>query len=130
MIEEVAELLALLRRDLAVVLLTGRPVRTQRSTMAWLEQHGVRWDLLVMRHFGDHTAARDFKQSVLTELRAYGFDLRLAFEDDPRNAAMFRDEGVPCLYIHSGYYDFIGPEPAMVGEEELPPEEDSPSPSG
>ena len=34
-----------------------------------------------------------------------GFELRLAFEDDRRNVEMFRAEGIPCLYIHSGYYD-------------------------
>ena len=31
--------------------------------------------------------------------------LDLAFEDDRRNLEMFRAEGVPCVYIHSGYYD-------------------------
>ena len=36
---------------------------------------------------------------------AFGFDLRLAFEDDRRNVEMFRAEGIPCLYVHSGYYD-------------------------
>ena len=35
----------------------------------------------------------------------YGFELRLAFEDDRRNVDMFHAEGVPCVYIHSGYYD-------------------------
>ncbi len=29
----------------------------------------------------------------------------LALEDDPRNHEMYVDEGVPCLYVHSGYYD-------------------------
>jgi hypothetical protein len=29
----------------------------------------------------------------------------LAFEDDPRNVEMFRQEGVPCVYLHSGYYE-------------------------
>ena len=29
----------------------------------------------------------------------------LAFEDDRRNVEMFRAEGIPCLYVHSGYYD-------------------------
>ena len=28
-----------------------------------------------------------------------------AFEDDRRNVAMFHAEGIPCVYIHSGYYD-------------------------
>jgi hypothetical protein len=39
------------------------------------------------------------------DLRHYGFDLRLAFEDDRRNVEMFHGEGIPCVYIHSGYYD-------------------------
>ena len=39
------------------------------------------------------------------ELRAFGFDLRLAFEDDRRNLEMFHEEGLPCVYIHSGYYE-------------------------
>ena len=38
-------------------------------------------------------------------VRAYGFELRLAIEDDRRNVDMFHTEGVPCVYIHSGYYD-------------------------
>ena len=35
----------------------------------------------------------------------HGFDLQLAIEDDRRNVEMFRKEGVPCIYFHSGYYD-------------------------
>ena len=31
--------------------------------------------------------------------------MRLAFEDDRRNYLMFHQEGIPCVYIHSGYYD-------------------------
>jgi len=31
--------------------------------------------------------------------------LRFAIEDDRRNVDMFRMEGVPCVYFHSGYYD-------------------------
>jgi hypothetical protein len=49
--------------------------------------------------------SRDFKQATVGELRHYGFDLQLAFEDDRRNVDMFRREGVPCVYFHSGYYD-------------------------
>ena len=49
---------------------------------------------------------RDLVQAgQVEELRAYGLDLRLAFEDDPRNLDMFHAEGIPCVYIHSGYYE-------------------------
>ncbi len=105
LIEEVARLLELLDRDLHVVLLTGRPVRVQPQTLAWLDRYGVRWDLLIMRNVGDYSAAREFKRQTVGELRDHGFDLRLAFEDDRRNLEMFHEEGVPCLYIHSGYYE-------------------------
>ena len=105
LIEEVAALLDLLDPSLRIVLLTGRPIRVQPQTLAWLDRYELRWDLLIMRDFGDYSAAREFKQWTVGELRRAGFDLKLAFEDDRRNLEMFRAEGIPSLYIHSGYYD-------------------------
>ncbi len=58
-----------------------------------------------MRARGDYAHVSLFKREAVSDLRGYGFDLRLAFEDDPQNTAMFHSEGVPCVYIHSGYYD-------------------------
>jgi hypothetical protein len=105
LIAEVARLLEVLDAALRVVLLTARPIRVQPQTLRWLEQHELRWDLLVMRDQGDYGAARDFKRDAVGDLRSYGFDLRLAFEDDRRNVEMFHRQGVPCVYIHSGYYE-------------------------
>ncbi len=105
LIEEVARLMELLDPTLQIVLLTGRPVRVRPQTLAWLDRYQLRWDLLIMRDYGDYSAAREFKQDTVGQLRRYGFDLHLAFEDDRRNLEMFRAEGVPCVYIHSGYYD-------------------------
>jgi len=45
-----------------------------------------------------------FKRAVLGDLVTWGFDVRLALDDDPKNHAMYVSEGVPCIYIHSGYY--------------------------
>lgn len=104
LIEEVARLLEVLDAGHRIVLLTARPMRVQPHTLGWLDRFGLRWDLLIMRDFGDYAAARTFKQRTVHELRSREFDLRLAFEDDPRNVHMFHGEGVPCVYIHSGYY--------------------------
>jgi hypothetical protein len=104
-IEEIARLLELLDASLAVVLLTGRPHRVQPQTLAWLKRYGLRWDLLVMRSRGDYAQVTDFKEATVHDLRDHGFDLRLAFEDDPSNHAMYVAAGVPCVYIHSGYYE-------------------------
>ena len=103
-IAEIDRLLESLDRDLRIVLLTARPIRVQAQTVGWLDRYGLRWDLLIMRDWGDYMAAPRFKQLTVHELRGYGFDLRLAFEDDRRNVAMFHHEGVPCVYIHSGYH--------------------------
>lgn len=105
LIEEVARLTELLDPGVVIVLLTGRPLRVQKLTVAWLERHEPRWDVLVMRPAGDYGAALEFKRRTVGDLRERGFDVRLAVEDDRRNADMFKEEGVPCIYLHSGYYE-------------------------
>ncbi len=105
LIDEVARLLEVLEPELGIVLLTARPIRVQPQTLGWLDRYQLRWDLLVMRDFGDYGASREFKRRSVSELRRYGFELCLAFEDDIRNYEMFHAEGVPCIYIHSGYYE-------------------------
>ena len=104
-IEEVARVLELLDSRLQVILLTGRPMRVQPQTLAWLHRYELRWDVLVMRDRGDYAQVTTFKERVVEDLRQHGFDLRLAFEDDPSNHAMYVAAGIPCVYIHSGYYD-------------------------
>ena len=105
LIDEVARLLDLLDDELRIILLTARPIRVQSQTLGWLNRYRLRWDLLIMREHGDYLASRQFKRRTVHELRAAEFDLRLAFEDDRRNVEMFHDEGIPCIYIHSGYYE-------------------------
>jgi hypothetical protein len=103
-IEEIERLLELLDHELVIVLVTGRPQRVRPHTLAWLGRYGIRWDLLIMREYGDYSGVDEFKRSVVGELVRSDFDLRLALDDDPKNHAMYVSEGVPCIYIHSGYY--------------------------
>jgi len=105
LIEDVAATFGVLRPDLQIVLLTARPIWVQRQTLEWLDRVDIPWDVLIMRDYGDYDASRNFKRRTLADLRAWGFDPELSYEDDPRNVMMFRAEGVPCVYIHSGYYD-------------------------
>lgn len=104
LIDEVANMAHHLDPAMQIVLCTARPASVAPETLAWLDRHDVRWDLLIMREWGDYSFARDFKQATVAELRAYGFELRMAVEDDPRNKSMFDYEGIPCVYIHSGYH--------------------------
>ena len=104
-IAETAVLLRLLDTDLVIVLLTGRPVRTRDATIAWLAEHGYRWDLLVMKENTDLRKTDQAKREAVSARREAGFPPVLALDDEPGNVEMYRVEGVPCLYIHSGYYD-------------------------
>ena len=100
LIDEVGRLLEVLDDDLRIVLLTARPMRVQRQTLGWLERMSLRWDLLIMREHGDYDASRDLQATDHGRSSGpYGFDLRLAFEDDRRNVDMFRRRG-RALRLH------------------------------
>jgi len=103
-IAEIARLLELLDPALTIVLLTARPLRLQEITLGWLDRYELRWDVLVMRADRDNRPSPDAKRHAVQQLREHGFELQLAFDDDPRNVDMFHAEGIPCVYLHSGYY--------------------------
>lgn len=104
-LEDSVTLLHTLARTLQVVVLTARPMFIRPATVDWLDHYELGWDLLVMRPDFDRTPSERYKRDSLLELSKVGFDPVIAFEDDARNVAMMRAEGVPCVYIHSGYYD-------------------------
>ena len=53
-IEEIKVLLDLLDPQLRIVLLTARPERVHHLTEAWLRRYRIRWDVLLMRPWGDY----------------------------------------------------------------------------
>ena len=100
-----AELVRCLDSRMQVVLLTARPFRLHGLTLAWIEEHGLRWDLLALRGPAqDMTHSVRFKREALAVLRSYGFAPVFALEDDPRIVEMYARESLPCVYVHSGYY--------------------------
>ena len=105
LIDEVARLTMLLAPTLRRVLLTARPMTIRDITVEWLGRHDVAWDLLVMRPEREFSPSPVAKRHAVRELRAHGIEVLLAFDDDRRNVDMFHDEGIPCIYIHSGYYE-------------------------
>lgn len=102
---DTAALLGTLAESLQIVLVTARPVWIRPHTTEWLARHGLSYDLLIMRGDFDRRSSAAYKKSAVDDLRAFGFDPRIGFEDDIRNVEMFRAQGVPCVYLHSGYYD-------------------------
>jgi hypothetical protein len=105
LLDDTSQLLRLLGASLQVVLLTARPLFIRPATVDWLHRHDIPYDLLVMRPDFDRSPSSRFKRHALRGLRSSGFTPVIGFEDDVRNVEMLREEGVPCIYIHSGYYD-------------------------
>ena len=104
LIEESALLLQIIDPKYTVILMTGRPLNVQAKTISWLESFSLRWDILIMRPLGEYSAAMHFKRRDTLLLREKGFEINLAFDDDPRNIEMFRSLKIPSVYLHSGYY--------------------------
>lgn len=100
----VPELLGLLDPSISIILLSARPAWVFDITREWLERHGVRWHLLVLRGDDAVLGAPEFKCSVLAHLRESGFTIELAFDDDVNICEMYRAEGCGAVYVHSGYY--------------------------
>jgi len=99
-----AALLRLLPSEVIVVLLSARPNWVFDRTVDWLERHDIRWDLLVLRGDGSNAAAAEFKRAVAHQMVGQGFTIEFAFDDDARTVEMYLKEGIPAMYVHSGYY--------------------------
>ena len=105
-IDSLIRFVALLTDDMTVVLLTARPYYVHAKTVDWLERHAVRWDLLVMRGRGhERLSSAGFKKRSVAELVDHGLTIEVALDDDLNNIEMYQSEGIPAVYIHSGYYD-------------------------
>ena len=94
--------------DHTVVILTARPHYMADDTRSWLAANDVRHDLLILRPEhgrGSRGPSADFKRNELNRLRAAGYEITAAIDDDERIIEMYRSEGVFALYTHSGYYE-------------------------
>jgi hypothetical protein len=100
----VPALLHLLDPSITVILLSGRPAWVAERTREWLERQGIRWDRLVVREGDDVMDPTSFKRDVVLALRADGWEVVFAFDDNEGIVQMFVEEDIPTLYVHSGYY--------------------------
>lgn len=101
---EQARLLETVGDDHFIALLTARSDWIDGITLKWLGEHGVRWDLLIMRSSGDYRRSSMMKQHALEQLKSRNYEPVLAIEDDPRNVKMFESNGIPTIFIPSGYH--------------------------
>lgn len=98
------KLINVLNKYHKTIILTARPSSVQSKTVHWLKRHSVVWDVLIMRSDDDHRQSSKMKLTALNQIRDAGYDPVLVFDDDPKNIAMFLEQEVPAISVHSGYY--------------------------
>lgn len=83
-----------LAEDHDVVYLTGRPEHLRRTTLAWLERHGIPGKDLLMRRGRDFRPARVTKAEELRRL-ARNRTVAIVLDDDPEVVDALRADGWP-----------------------------------
>lgn len=90
-----------------IVILSARPAAVRDSTVEWLIDNEVPFDIVIVHPVGDTRSSADFKSDEVDALQRLGFRVMLAIDDDQRNIDMYRSKGIDALYVHSGYYELL-----------------------
>lgn len=85
-----------------VILLSGRSTHAYIETLQWLDEHGVKYDGLIMRDFRDNRKDTIIKEEALCDL---GLDNIMAcWDDNPNVISHLRGLGL-TVYDVAGYSD-------------------------
>jgi hypothetical protein len=87
--------------DHEIVLLTGRPEGCRADTEAWLADHGIGFELLIMRPTTDRRPAADVKVGLLGIL-ARDRTVAVLVDDDETVVEAAGDAGYPVRLAHWG----------------------------
>lgn len=80
------------------IIVTGRNDITRQMNEELLARHGIFHDGLYMRPQECRLDGAELKLKILQQIRAEGkWNPVLAFEDEPRSVAMYRENGVACF---------------------------------
>lgn len=83
---------------------SGRSDMVYDQTVAWLQEHGVRYHQLVMRMKGDHQPDNQLKESWLNTLLDLGTKPDIVFDDRSRIVEMWRSHGIRCAQVAPGNF--------------------------
>lgn len=105
-IEPVAELARLLHKAVeaghgldAVLIVTARPDRPdwRRTTLDWLDVHGIPYDRIYFRPEGDTRQDQLVKAAILQRILDEGYEPVLVVDDRPQVVKMWRAHGITTL---------------------------------
>lgn len=104
----VVELVSILNRECPVLILTGRTITHKGITQAWLHQHNVHYDELIMRGELDFTSDTECKWNLAVQFfgseEAVLANTFLVIDDRDKVVEMWRNKGLTCLQPRLGDY--------------------------
>lgn len=86
----------------SVVIFSGRDSISRAETIAWLEQYGVKFDVLKMRPRNTFTPDDVLKKDWLDQLFPDRSDVLCVFDDRDKVVKMWRENGVACYQVAEG----------------------------
>lgn len=86
-----------------IVFCSGRPDSHKQQTLDWINKHiFVGNHQIFMRKAGDHRPDEKVKEELLGQMREYGLEPLIVFDDRKRVVEMWRRNGIRCLQVAPG----------------------------
>lgn len=100
----VAEMLIHLTPHNRVAIITGRFEQYRDVTVKWLAQHGIRYEMLLMRPDGDFRSDAEVKLELAQRWPLPPNQVLAVFEDRSRVVTAWRAAGYFCCQVREGDY--------------------------
>ena len=88
----------------SVVIFSGRDSISRDTTIDWLRDNKVPYDVLKMRPQGSHTPDDVLKKEWLDQMFPDKNDILCIFDDRDKVVKMWRDNGISCFQVNYGNF--------------------------
>lgn len=82
-----------------VIVVTARSTKWWYLTRVWMRKWGIRADAFYMRADGDQRKDRAVKTDILAEIRAAGYRVVAAIDDNPSIVELWESEGIETTVV-------------------------------
>lgn len=98
--DHVVRMLREFKRDgFAILVVTARKRKFLFHTLLWMDENAIPHDYIWMRGDKDNRKDFDVKADILAHIRACGFDVQHAVDDNPAVIALWEREGIPHTIV-------------------------------
>ena len=87
----------------AVLIVTAREFRFAFHTMFYLSGAGVEYEQMYMRRTNDFRKDYEVKKEILDLIRADGYNVVRAWDDNPNVIRLWEEEGIPDIRVVEGF---------------------------